>query len=91
MSSDGNMAHGAGPADRASILRAALSMSGLDRDALWAGCISLGDTGSPEDLEAILAGSRPVDDHQYNVIAQALNDRFVDLDLDHLVPYAHET
>lgn len=79
-----------GVGDRATLLRAAKSISGLHIDDLWTDCIAIDGSLSLARLKEGLAGSHVLDDHQYDVVAQALNDRFADVYLDHLVPYARE-
>ena len=47
-------------------------------------------TASLEQLALFLVGSAMPDAPQYDVLAQALNDSFTGLDLDHPVPYFDE-
>jgi hypothetical protein len=63
-----------------------MAISGLTRHELWAACAAIGDSLSSGDLDAALAGDAELTDYQYDVVAQAINDRLVDMDLDHLVP-----
>lgn len=76
--------------DRTTVLRSGVAVSGLHLDDLWTNCIALDGSLSLTDLREGLEGRHAFTDHQYNVVAQALNDRLVDLDLDHLVPYADD-
>lgn len=82
---------GTGRTDRPHLLRAGMSVSGLSLDELWAAALGLGDGLTRTELQAALAGEIVLDDHRYDVVAQALNDRLVELHLDHLVPTARET
>ncbi len=47
-----------------------------------------GGDASPLELEAYLLGFLVLDPHQHDVIAQALNEHFLDLGQDHPVPYS---
>ncbi|MBV8950304.1 MAG: hypothetical protein JOZ99_05470, partial [Actinobacteria bacterium] len=46
-------------------------------------------TGTPDDLHAYLDGHQNIPNGQYDVIAHAINERFVELDMNHPVPYLH--
>lgn len=59
----------------------------LDLQELWFRYISLGGDAAPLELEAYLVGLMPLDDHQYDMLAQALNERLAELDLPGDVPY----
>lgn len=86
-------------AARARTLRGGLAVSGLTRHELWAACAAIGDSLSSADLDAALAadldaalaGDAELTDYQYDVVAQAINDCLVDMDLDHLVPSSADT
>jgi hypothetical protein len=71
----------------AAILEAARQVCGLTNDELWIGYYSLGGTADPQTLGAYLAGTAIPSRGQYDVIAQALNDHFVDGGGNHPVPY----
>jgi hypothetical protein len=51
----------------------------------------LGGKAGPLELEAILHGLLRPDSYQYNVIAHALNEHFMDRGENHPVPYADAT
>jgi hypothetical protein len=70
------------------ILESARQLSGLSVTELWWAYLLLGGTASPREVEGFLAGALDPDRGQYNRLAQALNDRFIDLGQDHPVPYA---
>ncbi len=59
----------------------------LDLQELWFRYISLGGDAAPLELEAYLVGLMPLDDYQYDMLAQALNERLEELDLPGDVPY----
>lgn len=50
----------------------------------------LGDAVPEGELALLLSGGGELPDFRYNVVAQGINDRLIDLGLDHLVLYAHE-
>ena len=55
---------------------------------LWMRYFALGGTASRADLSALLRGDMEFGAEQYDVVAHAINERFVELDMDHPVPYA---
>lgn len=64
---------------------------GFDRldiplEDLWLDAYALGGDLSLLETEAYVFGLLQ-DAHEHNVLAQALNERFMDQDLDHLVRY----
>jgi hypothetical protein len=63
-------------------LRAGLALSGLSHDQLWLRCLAVGGTFSCDELEAAT--------YEHDVIAQALNDYFVERGQNHPVAYADE-
>lgn len=81
---------GAGESASSWELRSGLARSGLDESQLWIACSGIGGALGPADLEAALAGTLRLSDHDHDVVAQALNDRFVELGMDHPVPYARD-
>lgn len=54
---------------------------------LWWAYFALGGTATPLDLEAILAGTETASRIDHDLLAQALNERFVDYGQNHPVPY----
>lgn len=71
-------------------LENARQQSGLTMAELWFACVGLGGTAMPPELYAYVQGRSTPARHEYNVVAQALNERFADMDLDHPVPYFNE-
>jgi len=45
----------------------------------------------PREFHAHVLGWSPPNRHEYNVMAQALDERFDDMHLDHPVPYFSES
>jgi hypothetical protein len=72
----------------AQILEAGRQQAGLSNRDLWIGSCSLGGMTGPDTLDAYLLGDAIPDRVEYDVIAQALNDSFVDAGGNHPVPYA---
>jgi hypothetical protein len=71
-------------------LRAGLALSGLSHDQLWLRCLAVGGTFSCDEFEAALSGRRWLTTYEHDVIAQALNDYFVERGQNHPVAYADE-
>ncbi len=59
----------------------------LTQGELWLRYFELGGMGSALQLEAILHGALLPSPHDHDVIAHALNERFVELGGNHPVPY----
>ena len=67
--------------------RRQLGMSAL---TLWIGYFAVGGNGTLADVTSWLSGSAKVTVHDYDLLAQAMNDEFVTLGLDHPVAYSRE-
>ncbi len=63
----------------------------LSHRELWFRYFELGGMSSALELQAILYGALRPSHHDHDVIAQALNERFVELGGNHPVPYADTT
>ena len=61
--------------------------AGLTTDELWVRYFALGGMSSAIELDAYLLGALSATDHDHDVIAHALNERFVELGRNHPVPY----
>lgn len=72
------------------VLDAARLRAGLDRGQLWIGYCSVGGSRDPATVDSYLAGTRVPSRREYDLLAQTLNDSFLAVGLDHLVPYADE-
>jgi hypothetical protein len=72
------------------MLHAAFVASGLTLSELWLGYFGLGGNSSELQLSRYVAGTDHPDDHEHDLIAQTLNERFQDLDVDDPVAYASE-
>ncbi len=62
--------------------------AGLSHGDLWMRYFELGGMSSAMELEAFLYGVLQPSAHDREVIAQALNERFVELGGNHPVPYS---
>ena len=64
--------------------------AGLSHGELWLRYFELGGMSNTMELEAFLYGVLQPSAHDREVIAQALNERFVELGGNHPVPYAED-
>jgi len=71
-------------------LKAAREMANLSSDDLWWRYFALGGTASPHQAAAMLLGESPIPWQQYDVLAQALNEEFIGLGMDHPVLYRED-
>jgi hypothetical protein len=71
------------------VLEAARAQAGMSFDQLWIAYYALGGWAPPEVVRAFLGGSSAavID---YDVLAQAINERFLDQGGDHPVPYRED-
>jgi hypothetical protein len=75
---------------RSGSLDAARSLLGLSVLELWFDYMGLGGNLTPVELQATLTRGEQLDDREHDVLAQALNERFVEQDENHPVAYADE-
>jgi hypothetical protein len=57
---------------------------------LWAAYFALGGMAGPGQLGQIIDGTVAPSHHDYDLIAQAINEAFLDQGSDHPVPYAED-
>jgi hypothetical protein len=57
---------------------------------LWLRCLGLGGLLGPAELAACLEGRQTLGRREYDVMAQALNEGFMDEGRGHPVPYADD-
>jgi hypothetical protein len=69
-------------------LNAACATLGVSSEALWVGYISVGGGATFTQIERWLATADPVPDREHDLMAQALNDWFIDTDSVQRVPYS---
>jgi hypothetical protein len=73
------------------VLRAAIGQSGLSVAQLWLRYLGLGGTATSFELDSYVHGwGGAFDDAQHDVVVQALNERFMEMGLDHPVPYLRD-
>ncbi len=60
---------------------------GLSAMSLWIAYFAVGGNGSLADLTDWLSGATELTVRDYDLLAQAMNDQFVALGMDHPVPY----
>jgi hypothetical protein len=65
-----------------------LDLSGMTIDELWIRQISVGGNRGSMEVEAYMLGLLDIDRHTYNLLAQALNEHFIEQGLDHPVGYS---
>jgi predicted DNA-binding ribbon-helix-helix protein len=65
--------------------------AGLSHGELWMRYFELGGMSTPLQLEAILYGALVATASDHDLIAHALNERFVELGGNHPIPYAADT
>ena len=62
----------------------------LTLSELWLRYFALGGNASPVEVEAYLHEALTPATHEYNVLAHAINERFVELGGNHPVPYSDD-
>ena len=72
----------------ARLLEPARVLAGLTIRDLWFGYLALGGEADVAEMEAYLTGALVTEDREYDFLAQAINDRFTDIGMDHPVPYS---
>jgi hypothetical protein len=60
----------------------------ISLDDLWLRCFALGTMNTATELEAFLRGVDRPTRHEYNVIAVALNEYFVEIGSRRVIPYS---
>ncbi len=65
-----------------------LVLSGLSYDEIWRTQATFGGTASPLEVEAYVLGLLRPSAHQHDLLAQAINEHFLDRGEDHPVAYS---
>ncbi len=68
-------------------LQEGMRLSGMTFPELWLRHIAVGGTAGELELEAYVLGLLVPDNYQHNLIAQAINEYFLDIGDDHPVAY----
>jgi hypothetical protein len=71
------------------VLEAGRTHVGMSFEELWISYFALGGTAQPGQVRAYLTG-RAAEGMDYDVLAQAINERFLDRGGNHPVPYRSE-
>lgn len=78
-------------ADRApNVLVAAYEQAELTLWELWVRYFALGGTAPLPDVHAHINGAETLGTVEHDTLVHALNERFVERDMDHPVPYAND-
>lgn len=72
------------------VLRSACEMLDMSFPQLWAHYVAIGGNLAPAVLEAFLLSGEGIDDHDFNLIVQAINDCFIGRNQVHRLPYADD-
>jgi hypothetical protein len=70
-------------------LRDGMDRADLDLAELWQRYSALGGNGTQSELSDHVASDRCSDDHEHNLIAQAINEVFLERGENHPVGYRH--
>jgi hypothetical protein len=68
-------------------LRDGMDLSGMTITQLWLRYVGLGGCQTPSDLQQEVFGSAHVDSREHNLLAQAINEHFLDNDQAYPVAY----
>ncbi len=71
-------------------LEAARDVLGLTVPELWLAYLCLGGNLLSAAISAALSGDQELSNHDYDLLVQALNDHFIDVDHGHPLAYADE-
>ena len=71
------------------VFEAARQQAMLTLDDLWIRYLGLGGTAIQSEFKGYVEGTSHPSDHDHDVLAHALNERFMDMDMDSPVPYSH--
>lgn len=65
-------------------------MLGLTLAELWLDYVGLGGSLPHSEIRAFMGGRRSISDYNHDLLAQALNEHFLESGSDHPLPYADE-
>ena len=68
-------------------LAAGIGATGMSPEDLWVGYLAVGGSQLPAYVDEVLTGRRPLVPDQYDLLAQAVNDRSVHLGQPPSMPY----
>jgi hypothetical protein len=67
---------------------AARQQAMLSFDDLWIRYLGLGGEATHDEMRGYVEGTARPSSHEHDVLAHALNERFMDMDMDSPVPYS---
>lgn len=70
-------------------LREGMELAGLDPTDLWERYVALGGNGTVSEVLRHVTNRDCPDDREHNLIAQAINEAFLERGQDHPVAYRH--
>lgn len=82
--------HPGDAADSAQALHIGFLRSGMSTSELWANYVSMGGHLTEQQLLDAMRDGHEIGSHDHDMAAQALNEHFIDVGLDHLVPYYYQ-
>ncbi len=71
-------------------LLSGMQAAGLGYAEIWLGQVAMGGTADEMEVEAYLVGLLEPPEHQHNLLAQAINEHFIERGQDHPVAYWDE-
>jgi hypothetical protein len=71
-------------------VRAALYMLGVPIEQLWTDYLGIGGDLALPDLVDFVSGRSAISEREYDRLAQAINEKFMDQDEDHPLAYAED-
>jgi hypothetical protein len=69
-------------------LRDGFDLCGMTVEQAWVRYVGLGGNEGPAEMARRIRGPVGIDDYEHDLIAQALNEHFLDLGQDHPVRYS---
>lgn len=75
---------------RVDTLQAGREMLGLSLGELWIAYMRLGGNLPPYVINAYFQGGPEISDHDYDILAHALNEHFLDQESNHPIAYVED-
>jgi hypothetical protein len=72
------------------MLDTARQQASMTLAGLWVAYLAVGGTATPTEMGSFLSGATEPDPDNYNLVAQAINEHFTRVGMDHPVPYFDE-
>lgn len=71
-------------------VRSARRTLGISMWQVWLDYVSIGGSLSPATIEMFLCDQEGLDDHDFDLIVQTFNERFMDRQQDHPIAYSSD-